>query len=156
MRVEKLEADDWRVWRDLRLEGLQDTPIGFLETYEESVGRSDEEWRSRIASPPRPGIHVAAYDGDRPVGIAGGFRDPGGTPILFGVYVTPTARGGEVLAALVERVAAWAAPDPLVLEVHEDNPRAHRAYVKLGFVETGEVKADGGLDGSALLRMRRG
>ena len=135
MRVEKLEADDWRVWRDLRLEGLQDTPIGFLETYEESVRRSDEEWRARIASPPRPGIHVAAYDGDRPVGLAGGF--------------------GEVLAALVDRVAAWAAPDPLVLEVHEDNPRAHRAYLKLGFVETGEVKADGGLDGGALLQMRR-
>jgi RimJ/RimL family protein N-acetyltransferase len=154
VRVEALTPDDWRVWRDLRLEGLQDTPIAFLESYDDARARTDDEWRERIAAPPRPGLHVCAYDGDVPVGIAGVFRDEAEVPVVFGVYITPSARGKGVLAALVEAAAAWAAPDRLTLEVHEDNPRAHRAYVKLGFAETGERRPDPVAEGD-LLRMRQ-
>jgi GNAT superfamily N-acetyltransferase len=153
VRAERLTPDDWRVWRDLRLEGLQDTPIGFLETYDEARVRADDEWRARIASPPRPAVHVCVYDGEVPVGIAGGFQDDAEGPVLFGVYVTPRARGDGVLAALVEAVAGWAAPDLLTLEVHEDNARAHRAYAKLGFVETGRRRPHP-LDGRDLVQMQ--
>lgn len=152
MRVEQVGPDDWRAWRDLRLEAIADTAIGFMETLEQATAVSDEEWRERMA---RPGLRLLAYDGERAVGMAGGFRDEAGTPILFAVYVTPALRGGAALTALVERVVAWAAPDPLVLDVHEDNARAHRAYLKLGFVETGETTAGGAIDGRDLIRMRR-
>lgn len=152
MRVELLSAADWRAWRDLRLEGLQDTPIGFMETYADALLVADEEWQERLS---RPGARFLAYDGDDPVGMAGGFRNEAGEPVLFGVYVRPSARGRGVLAGLVDAVAAWAAPDPLVLDVHEDNGRAHAAYLKLGFVETGGREEGGGIDGGALIRMRR-
>ena len=152
MRVDVLGLDDWRRWRELRLEALKDTPIGFGELYEDAVLLSDDEWRTRGA---RPGVKVIAYDGVAPVGMAGGFLDHEAVPILFGVYVRPAARGGEVLAALVEAVAGWAAPVPLTLDVHEDNERARRAYVKLGFVPTGVTTPGGGIDGRDLHRMRR-
>lgn len=152
MRVEVLTPDDWRPWRDLRLEALADTPIGFMETLEQARTVDEEEWRERMG---KPGLRLLAYDGERAVGMGGGFRDDAGTPILFAVYVTPGARGRGVLELLVDRVAAWAAPDPLVLEVHVDNARAHRAYVRLGFTETGERTLGGGIDGGDLLRMQR-
>ena len=152
VRVVVVGPDDWRDWRGLRLEAIADTPIGFMETLEQASAVSDEEWRERMA---RPGVRLLAYDGERAVGMAGGFRDEAGTPVLFAVYVTPTARGGEVLRLLVDAVAAWAAPDPLRLDVHVDNGRAHRAYLKLGFVETGETTPGGGIDGRDLVRMRR-
>ena len=152
MRVEVLSPDDWRPWRDLRLEALADTPIGFMETLAQSLQVGEEEWRERMA---KPGLRLLAYDGERAVGMGGGFRDDAGVPILFAVYVTPSARGTGVLEALVDRVAAWAAPDPLVLDVHLDNARARAAYLRLGFVETGEVDPTGGIDGRPLLRMRR-
>ena len=151
VRVDVLGPDDWEAWRDLRLEGLADTPIGFGELYADAVALSDEEWRTRWT---RPGMRCIAYDESGPVGMAGGFRRETGEPVLFGVYVRPAARGRGVLAALVDEVVAWAAPDPLVLDVHEDNHRAHAAYLKLGFVATGVVTAGGGIDGRDLLEMR--
>ncbi|HUR15493.1 MAG TPA: GNAT family N-acetyltransferase [Mycobacteriales bacterium] len=155
MRVEVLTDADWRAWRDLRLEALADTPIGFGELHADAVLRSDEEWEERINHPPNPGVRVMAFDGDEAVGMAGGFVSDAGLPILFAVYVRPAARGGEVLRLLVDEVAAWAAPAPLTLDVHVDNERARRAYLTLGFVLTGETTPGGGIDGRDLHRMRR-
>ena len=151
MRVEVLGAKDWRRWRDLRLEALQDTPIGFMELYADAVLLSDQEWQERWQ---RPGVRVMAYEGPEPLGMAGGFLSEDGDAVLFGVYVRPSYRGGEVLAALVGAVQVWA-PTPLLLEVHEDNLRAKRAYEKLGFVATGERRAGEAIDGKDLLAMRR-
>jgi RimJ/RimL family protein N-acetyltransferase len=152
VRVEALTPDDWRAWRDLRLEGLADTPIGFGELHADAVLRSDEDWRAAML---RPGARFLAYGDSGPLGMAGGFRNPEGVPVLFGVYVRPAARGQGVLGALVDEVVAWAAPDVLVLDVHEDNARAHAAYLKLGFALTGDRTPGGGIDGRDLLRMRR-
>ena len=143
---------DWREWKPLRLEGLADTPIGFGELYADAVVLSDAEWEERWT---RPGLRLIAYEGNHPVGMAGGFVGDDG-PVLFGVYVRPAARGGDVLAALVDRVIAWCAPTPLRLAVHVDNHRAHAAYLKLGFVETGVRTPGGGIDGRDLLEMVRG
>ena len=153
--VRVLTDDDWRAWRDLRLEALADTPIGFGELYADAAGLPDEEWEHRFKHPRNPGMRVMAYDGDEPLGMAGGFVNDHGVPILFGVYVRPRARGQGVLAELVAAVAAWSAPEPLSLDVHVDNHRARRAYEKLGFALTGESTPGGGIDGRDLQRMRR-
>ena len=153
MRTEDVGPAQWRPWRDLRLEALADTPIGFMEWYADALLVSDdEEWQQRMA---RPGLRVLVYDGERAVGMGGGFRNEAGEPVLFAVYVTPEKRGTGVLEALVDRVAAWAAPDALLLEVHVDNARARRAYARLGFVETGDTTPGGAIDGGDLLRMTR-
>ncbi len=153
MHVEELAAEQWILWRDLRLEALLDTPIGFGELHADALCKTDEDWQ---AVPTRPGLQLLAWDGDRPVGMAGGFRREDGTPVLYAVYVQPAARGGAVLALLVDHVARWCAPEPLVLDVHVDNVRAHAAYLKLGFVDTGGRTPGGGIDGRGLLEMVRG
>jgi GNAT superfamily N-acetyltransferase len=150
--TEVREVASWREWKPMRLEALLDTPIGFGELHADAAAATDEQWRVRWA---RPGLRVLAYRAQDPVGMAGGFRNEAGEPVLFGVYVRPAARGQGVLAALVDAVAAWAAPDPLVLDVHEDNHRAHAAYLALGFVDTGRRLVGGGIDGRDLLNMRR-
>jgi GNAT superfamily N-acetyltransferase len=150
IRVEEIAS--WRLWKPLRLEALLDTPIGYGELHAEAAALSDEEWRVRWA---RPGFRALAYRAQEPLGMAGGFRNEAGDPVLFGVYVRPSARGQGILAALVDAVAAWAGPDPLVLDVHEDNHRAHASYRKLGFVDTGRRVVGGGMDGRDLLDMRR-
>jgi RimJ/RimL family protein N-acetyltransferase len=146
------ECTDWRLWKPLRLEALADTPIGFGELHADTVGLSDEEWEQRFQ---RPGLRLLAYDGDDPVGMAGGFVRDDGVRVLFGVYVRPAARGQGVLGALVDRVQEWAAPHDLHLDVHVDNARARAAYLKLGFVPDGLDQPGKGIDGGDLQGMSR-
>jgi GNAT superfamily N-acetyltransferase len=136
----------------MRLEALKDTPIGFGELYADALALTDEEWEARFQ---RPGLRLLAYDDDVPVGMAGGFVRDDGVPVLFGVYVRPAARGKGVLGALVDAVQAWAAPEPLHLDVHLDNARARRAYEKLGFLTDGLDQPGEGIDGGDLIGMSR-
>ncbi len=153
MRVEVVTPDDWRAWRDLRLEGLIDTPLGFGRLYADEVLFTEAQWREGME---RPGRKIMAYDGDRPVGMAGGFiRPEDARPTLYAVYVTPSARGAGVLSALVDDLSAWCAPEPLRLDVHIDNRRAYAAYLKLSFAPTGVRTEGGGIDGRDLLEMIR-
>ena len=130
-------ADDWRQVRDLRLEMLADTPLAFVETLDTALGHPEQEWRMRGAR----GTLVAVDDATgRWVGSAGVIISRG-SPLLVGVYVSPSHRGRDlgVLAALVARIEDWARDrgGTLALHVHEDNPRAIRAYERLGFTPTG-------------------
>ena len=130
-------ADAWQNVRDLRLEMLEDTPLAFVETLETARTHSEQEWRMRGAR----GTLVAVDDATgRWVGSAGVVIS-GGSPLLVGVYVSPSHRGRElgVLPALVARIEHWARArgETLALHVHQDNPRAIRAYERLGFTATG-------------------
>ena len=138
VRVERLAEDQWPAWRDLRLEALQDTPIGFGESYADAAQRTDDYWQE---VPSRPGLQVLAWDGDRAVGMAGGFLDDTRRPTVYAVFVQPGSRGQGVLDALLDVVAEWARAEgasELRLEVHEDNAPAAAAYQRLGFSFTGE------------------
>ena len=46
IRVVRVDEDNWRDYRAVRLAMLLDTPRAYGSTYAESSRRSDEEWRS--------------------------------------------------------------------------------------------------------------
>ena len=48
--IRALGADEWRVYRDLRVRALADSPDAFGRTLAEEDGRLDTEWSSRLAS----------------------------------------------------------------------------------------------------------
>jgi RimJ/RimL family protein N-acetyltransferase len=142
--IRRVCPDDWPRTRALRLEALADTPIGFLETLEQAQQLDDQVWQDRAARGADGGdsFQVVAWDGDRPLGTCVSYVGDG-RAWLAAVYVTPAARGRGLLTELVQRCADWARErdqPELVLEVHEDNARARRAYEKLGFAETGRVR----------------
>ncbi|MCU1603311.1 MAG: Acetyltransferase [Frankiales bacterium] len=137
----------------MRLEALADNPIGFGELHADAAARTDEEWAHRWATQHSGPRLLARADDGALLGMAGGFVADSGRRVLFGVYVRPAARGQGVLEALVERVAAWAAPHALHLDVHVDNAPARAAYLRLGFVENGEITPAGGIDGRDLIGM---
>jgi ribosomal protein S18 acetylase RimI-like enzyme len=137
-----VRLEDWRDLRALRLEALEDTPLGFLETLSAAREQPDEAWRARAARGAEGGeaFQVMGWDGDRPVANCTCFlRDDAAW--LAAVYVTPDRRGQGLLDELSERCAAWGRErgcSVLRLEVHEDNARAQAAYARLGFGDTGE------------------
>ncbi|MGV8913113.1 MAG: GNAT family N-acetyltransferase [Rhodoglobus sp.] len=142
--IRRTDAADWREVRDLRLEMLADTPIGFAERLESARSNTEAEWRLRAARGQNPlGTAIAAITTDGGwVGTMGGYIPDARTgPLLVGVYVTPDFRGWKagVTDALLTAVEDWARTygTTVTLHVHEANSRARRAYEKRGFTATG-------------------
>jgi len=133
---------DWRQLRDLRLESLLDTPEAFGTTYEESLERSTAQWKQMAKN---LNYFVAERNTEFAGMASGGLNDRfPDTAWLYGMYVTPDARGTTMAAALVRRVARWALEAgyvELYLDVGVGVKRARAFYEREGFVDTGERRS---------------
>ncbi|GIH06812.1 hypothetical protein Rhe02_48790 [Rhizocola hellebori] len=150
--VRRLEPEDWREFRQLRLEALQAAPLAFVEQYAESVAEPDEYWQDRVrqgATDATMATFVATHDGHL-VGKASGFMDDKvvePTVHLFGVYVTPDFRGsglgvsGAVVGAVIRWARDAAGAEQVRLFVTEINSRAEAFYRRLGFERSGATMA---------------
>jgi ribosomal protein S18 acetylase RimI-like enzyme len=146
-RLHRVAPADWSHLRELRLQALRDTPIAFLETHEQALAVSENEWRFRAARSAGFGsVQTVAIDGEgRWVGTMGSYLDEedARTAWLVGVFVAPEHRGpGGPSRELLAEVVRWAGrqgAERLVLEVHESNGRAIGFYRRFGFTETGET-----------------
>ncbi len=139
--------DDWRLWRDARLEALRVAPQAFTRTYAETSAYDEQRWRALLA---RPGGWWLVLEHGAPVGMGSAFEDAG-LAWLGAVYVTPRRRGSGVLERLVGQACTWAdraGHRLLHLEVFDDNGPAVAAYTRLGFrVVGGAGTSDGDTSG---------
>jgi ribosomal protein S18 acetylase RimI-like enzyme len=148
--VRRVRPEDWPRLKALRLEALKDTPMGFLERYEDALRVADEGWQFRAHRGSETGDSaqfVAETQDGSFLGTMVGFPDTSGSDAVWlaAVYVTPAWRGRDraVADALLTAVVDWARErhaSRLLLEVHEDNAPARAFYRRRGFVETGQSK----------------
>ncbi|MBV8099410.1 MAG: GNAT family N-acetyltransferase [Verrucomicrobia bacterium] len=137
--IRRLGADDVKVFRSIRLEGLRNVPDAFGSTFEKESSEPEEYFADRLT---RSAV-FGGFVGDRLVGVAGfySFEDTKSAHkgVLWGMYVTPEARGSGVATNLVERLLEHAAKEveQVQLTVTASNPRARRFYQRMGFVEYG-------------------
>ncbi|MEU1807083.1 GNAT family N-acetyltransferase [Streptomyces sp. NPDC019937] len=140
-----LTADDWPLWREVRLAALTDAPHAFTSTLADWHRGGEERWRARLEMP--GAFHVVALLDDRAVGVAGGVPGEGGVRELRSVWVGPEARGHGVGDRLIGAVEGWArrtGGTTLVLSVIPGNDAAIALYRRNGFTdlsrdgETGE------------------
>ncbi len=141
--VRRVGSADAARMRALRLEMLADSPTAFLETIDQAAARPHAEFLERIvtcATGPDRAQFIAEANGAF-IGNAGGKAERGHPrTVLFAVYITPAYRGSGALEKLIAAAADWsrsAGRPELVAEVVESNQRALRAYLRLGFTDTG-------------------
>ena len=136
--VRSASVRDAKALRNIRLEALADTPEAYGSTYEESVKWSKLKWRWIAKS---WNYYLGECDGVVCGMASGGTNeDHPGTWWLYGMYVTPSARGSGVADLLVERVSSWAraqGASELFLHVTASVVRARAFYAKMGFRENG-------------------
>ncbi|MFB7579359.1 GNAT family N-acetyltransferase [Streptomyces hydrogenans] len=143
--LHRVRAEDWPVYRAMRLAMIRDTPLAYLETIDDALGHPDSEWRFRTTRAAGPGnISVAAVCPEGSwVGVMNGFLPTPDTAKLVGVWLHPDHRGpaGGAAALMLDEIVRWAreetAAERLVLLVHEENRRAIGFYRRSGFVATG-------------------
>jgi RimJ/RimL family protein N-acetyltransferase len=143
MTVRRALPEDWRELRALRLRALADSPDAFLTTLDEARARTDSEWREWVES-------TVVFVDDEFTGMAGGFVQEDGIPMLIGMWVTPERRGTGVAEALARAVIEWArglGASRIVLWVVIGNAAAERFYERIGFAPTGvELEMRNGRD----------
>lgn len=139
--VVRLGPDDWRTYRQLRLEMVTDSPEAFWTTREELETYTEADWRARSTDRT---LQARAADGT-PLGTLTvltprPYRETGLGPddaLVLAVYVTPPARGTGVVEALLAAAHDLAVEElgarRLVLHVHEHNARAIRVYERAGY-----------------------
>jgi len=137
--LRRLAPDDAALYRDIRLEGLAESPDAFSSTLEAEEDRPLDAFAGRLAD-----SHVVgAFSGSHLAGVAGFYVQAGPKQahkgMLWGMYVRPEYRGLGLGRMLVEAVVEHARErvELLQLFVVSDNLPARRLYESLGFVEYG-------------------
>ncbi|NJP99027.1 GNAT family N-acetyltransferase [Streptomyces zingiberis] len=138
-----LAADDWAVWRELRLASLAEDPHAFGATLAQWQGEGDREerWRARLSLPGSCSV-LATLDGE-PAGMAGGVPGPeDGVIELISMWVGKGARGRGVGDRLIRAVEEWAVregAEVLELAVMPGNAHALALYGRHGFTDAGQA-----------------
>lgn len=136
--VRALAEEEWDQYRTVRLSALEESPEAFAATVEEENGYDEDFWRERMRRSQRL---LAEVDG-RSVGVASVGRaqqDAERVAELFGLWVTPSARGSGVATQLVRAGAATAREQGrthLAYWVGSDNGRAVAFASGFGFRPT--------------------
>lgn len=146
LTIRAITAHDWKVYKALRLQSLQDTPNAFGSTYAEELVRSDEVWATRIQNAlalQRAQIFFAFVD-DQVCGLVWckQLDDAEATIALYQMWVAPQARRCGAGSALIHAAIAWGlskAARRLLLEVTSTETAAIRLYQGHGFIATGEL-----------------
>jgi ribosomal protein S18 acetylase RimI-like enzyme len=144
--LRELGADDWRVWRKLRLDALGEAPDAFSSTLAQWQGEGDTEarWRARLST---VALNVVA-DFDRKAAgmVSATAADSDGTVDLISMWVAPFARGRGVGDSLIAAVIEWAlerSAAKISLAVVESNERAVALYSRHGFKDAGAIDCTG-------------
>lgn len=146
IRISVISADDWRLFRELRLEALREAPYAYGSTLAQWQGDGDteERWRLRLTDVP---FNVIAYLHDAAAGLVSGTAPTAdGVVELISLWTAPFARGCGVGDALIEAVAGWArtqSAGAVVLAVVPSNEHAIALYRRHGFL--GDTIAGGEL-----------
>ena len=143
--IRTFAADEWRLYRDLRVRALADSPNAFGSTLAAEAGRPDAEWARRLASSAdlRVSRPLVAELGGELVGLAWGRIDMSAPDVaaLYQMWVAPTHRGRGVGQKLLKAVIAWATAQnvaALDLGVTCGDSPARRLYERAGFKPLGE------------------
>ncbi len=137
--IRRVAPNEWKLYRQLRLDALRDSPDAFASTLERERAFTRWTWKSRL----RFAVSVVVFVDGRPVGTAtliGDRRLAAGREIVA-MWVRPDARGqgiaGQLLANLVE-VARADGATRIALWVADGNEAARRVYLAAGFEPTGD------------------
>jgi GNAT superfamily N-acetyltransferase len=143
--IHPLAANEWRVYRDLRLQALIDSPDAFASQYEDEAARDDSAWAARVSTAAASAsAHVLiAFQHTEPCGLVWCKSLDAEPPVveLFQMWVSPSSRGTGAGRALLDAAIAWAVTrnaERVCLGVTRADSPAMHLYQSSGFCPVGD------------------
>ena len=142
MHITTLSKNEWKQFRDIRLEALKNDPLAFGSTYKEGLQKTDEEWQLPLT---KETSHLLfAKDGDEVIGMIASYQDEGEkckhVAYVWGVYVRELYRGKGIAKKLFEVLFEKLKALHVIkinLNVNTTQEHAKRLYESLGFETVG-------------------
>jgi ribosomal protein S18 acetylase RimI-like enzyme len=144
-RVRPFQSHEWRLFRELRLEALRESPNAFGSTLAREEAFTEQEWITRLALGAASPLDqpLVAEDSGRAVGLAWVRIDATdlSTATLYQVWVHPEYRRRGIGQRLLAFAVAWAkeaGATTLVLSVACGPDSAIEFYRRAGFMDVGK------------------
>ena len=137
--IKRLEPDDWRLWKDIRLEALKIDPESFGGAYEEETLKTDEYWRQNLEDHYLLGL----FEAEQLVATAG-FHQLTSKKLchrgmIFSVFTKKQARQKGYSRHLLQEIITYAKSHVKQLHMHcsTKNKEVLTFYQSLGFTVYG-------------------
>jgi ribosomal protein S18 acetylase RimI-like enzyme len=156
MSIRQLRAEDTSAYRQLRLNGLLESPASFGSAYEDEVLKPTEHFRDSLQGS-NERVYFGAFADTALVGCVGVERESGRKErhkaLIRGMYVDPARRGhgigSALLSAALSRADSWPGLEQVTLAVTATAAPALALYRRAGFIEYGRAPRALLLDGVA-------
>ena len=147
--IRRLRPGEARLYKELRLASLKESPWAFSSAYESAIHRTWESWCEQADSTATgtDRCTFVAFSDESPVGIAALYRDQGNREEgeILQVWVSLDFRGGQLASELLKTVLLWGEENGIrriLATVTRGNYRALRFYSKYGFAPAHSASSD--------------
>ena len=146
IEVKPLQADQWALYKQMRIAALADAPHAFTASWTRAVTRLDAEWMQLVErrAQEKNNTSFIAYCDGVPCGMAACIVSDGCAEMLA-VWVVPAFRRRKVGDALIAYAKSWSTERHLpkmIVGVFEDNTAAVKFYRAAGFSLNGAPRFD--------------
>lgn len=144
LAVRRFTSNEWRVYKELRLRALAESPNAFGSTLAAERVSSDEHWSARLTRGVMSNMELplVAEVSDRSVGLAWAKIDDSEQSAvhLYQMWVAPNFRRRGAGQMLLHAAIAWGKAsnaEAIVLTVSCGDTAANRLYARAGFAPVG-------------------
>ena len=145
LEIKVLSTNDWKIYKELRLSSLKDSPDSFGSTYEREVEFDDNTWISRLERKGKENsiLPLVIEHKKKPIGLAFGVQHDSKdrSAHIYQMWVSPNARGLGAGKLLLDHIISWAKEiklESVHLAVTTVNVAAFNLYKSMGFEAFGE------------------
>ncbi|HEX9956487.1 MAG TPA: GNAT family N-acetyltransferase, partial [Fibrella sp.] len=133
--LRQLEATDWQLLREIRLDALKKEPTVFGSSLSGESERPDSEWQNRLADSNRA-YFCLFTDGGETVGLTAVYGTIDGSAVLVASYIKEAYRGRGLSSLLYNARIGWARANGFkkaIVSHREDNLISKAANQRAGF-----------------------
>lgn len=151
IKVKKLSGDDWKIYKELRLQMLTEEPQAYSQTLEELEKRSDKDWKEKTVADNMT-ILTIWVDG-KLAGMNGLFYEEKDVVAIWGMFIRKEFRGMGLGKKLMDEIEKEIRKDKGVkkiqVSVTSSQVPAFELYKKIGFTEIKRIASKARLNGKS-------